>query len=425
MENVAQKQQHMGKKGLLLAVLSCVGFVSLSHAAVITSPGSPSLIRSTKSANDVGQTVGDRIIIIDDGVTPNSASGTTVTATTTNLSSGLPRTLTLNNQPTSTVFPNQYARSITYDPNLTAPWTLTVANGSNSATVTTPSLVGVNTIPFASSVTISGSSNNPTFSWQYPANSVDGVIINIFNRSQPLPGGGFNVVYATTLPGTANSFIVPTVLAGGQTLQLGTPYAIDIYGVQSRNSSLAISNHNSAAWSEAFFDFTRLPTGSPLVNLPLLTPSGSYQYTMSVVAGLEVFIDPTIAVGYDYQIGAGDPNFASVQLPSIQAGTFSLAYNVGGSLLSTMVAPGGTFTFPTGGVSEFEVTGIDPSLLLDPNNTTAFVTGLTFTADGLFTGTQTPITINVAAPEPASFTVLTSSVLGVVLARCRRRSRSA
>lgn len=146
---------------------------------------------------------------------------------------------------------------------------------------------------------------------------------------------------------------------------------------------------------------------------------------MSVVAGLEVFIDPTIAVGYDYQIGAGDPNFASVQLPSIQAGTFSLAYNVGGSLLSTMVAPGGTFTFPTGGVSEFEVTGIDPSLLLDPNNTTAFVTGLTFTADGLFTGTQTPITINVAAPEPASFTVLTSSVLGVVLARCRRRSRSA
>jgi PEP-CTERM motif len=73
-----------------------------------------------------------------------------------------------------------------------------------------------------------------------------------------------------------------------------------------------------------------------------------------------------------------------------------------------------------GGVSEFEVFGIDPGLGLDPENPTAFITGLTFESAGNFTGTMTPITANV--PEPASLTLVTSGLLGLCLV-WRRRAR--
>ena len=43
------------------------------------------------------------------------------------------------------------------------------------------------------------------------------------------------------------------------------------------------------------------------------------------------------------------------------------------------------FFFGAGGVSAFEVTGIDPSANLDPGNAGAFVTGLTFVSAGPFT----------------------------------------
>jgi hypothetical protein len=85
-----------------------------------------------------------------------------------------------------------------------------------------------------------------------------------------------------------------------------------------------------------------------------------------------------------------------------------------------MVAPGGTFDLPDGGVTSFDVTGIDPSLMLNPGDTTAFVTGLTFTADGTFTGTQTPITENV--PEPSTIVILGSALAGLLLSGRRHLS---
>jgi hypothetical protein len=42
------------------------------------------------------------------------------------------------------------------------------------------------------------------------------------------------------------------------------------------------------------------------------------------------------------------------------------------------------FDFAPGGVSEFEVLGIDPNLGLDPTNPIAFITALTFESAGKF-----------------------------------------
>ena len=94
------------------------------------------------------------------------------------------------------------------------------------------------------------------------------------------------------------------------------------------------------------------------------------------------------------------------------------------SFLSTEVFldAGVQYFFPTGGVSDFTVTGIDPAAELDPADTSAFVTGLTFVSDGSFTGTMTPITAVVATPEPGSIVLLTSGLLGLLLFRRGRRS---
>jgi PEP-CTERM motif-containing protein len=61
-----------------------------------------------------------------------------------------------------------------------------------------------------------------------------------------------------------------------------------------------------------------------------------------------------------------------------------------------------------------------------PGDTTAFITGLTFESDGMFTGTQTPITEAVAAaPEPSSAALFASGLLGLRLLRRRRRPNCA
>jgi hypothetical protein len=415
----------MNAKTLLTTSFVALGaLISPAFASPITL-GPASLILSEVAANDVGKTTGERITIIEDGVQPNSAGGTTGVASTVNSSTGASVTGTLTNNPSNTVFPNQFGHSVAYDPGLVQPWTLTFTNGANTATATTPSLVGVTPIPFASSVTISGSAANPTFSWVYPATGpsgsagVNGTIINIYEH---LPAGGIDTVYATGLPSTVNSFTVPTALAGGLSLTNGTLYTIDIYGVQLRNTALPISNQNSQAWSQAFFDFTPLPAGSPVVNLPAVTSSGAYQYNLTVVAGQTVFVDPTVAVGYSFAIGAGDPNFASVLLPAVQANPFDVSFMYNGMDFNDMVMPETIFDFPNGGVGAFTVTGIDPADGLHPADTTAFITGLTFAGDGTFNGTQTPITEEVAAtPEPGSISLLATGLLGWPLLRRRQK----
>ena len=79
------------------------------------------------------------------------------------------------------------------------------------------------------------------------------------------------------------------------------------------------------------------------------------------------------------------------------------------------------YNFAAGGVSKFMVLGIDASLGLDPNNSTAFVTQVTFTDDGVFTGTMTAIT---AVPEPSTWAMMILGFAGVGFLAYRRRSQA-
>lgn len=76
---------------------------------------------------------------------------------------------------------------------------------------------------------------------------------------------------------------------------------------------------------------------------------------------------------------------------------------------------GQLFDFGSLGVDRFEVLGIDPNLGLDPNNGTAFITDLTFVGPGRFTGTMTPITLEIAVPvpEPSTWAMMFVSFAGI------------
>jgi hypothetical protein len=144
-------------------------------------------------------------------------------------------------------------------------------------------------------------------------------------------------------------------------------------------------------------------------------------FDLMVAPGITYYLDPKVATGYIYQTGAGNPNFASVELPNIGNPNPYELYSWDGTsfVFDTMLAAGTLHDFVGDGVSKFEVLGIDPSLDLDPTNSTAFITALTFEDDGSFTGTMTPIT----TPEPASLTLLTAGLLGFGLIRRRRTPR--
>jgi hypothetical protein len=338
--------------------------------------------------------------------------------------------------------PNNCANSTPYNvnaPRTASPWTFTFTRaGETPLIVTGPSLAGTGfRAPQPTSVTIRGSGTRPTIAWTLPPGYVpDGFRVQLHDKSRILGNGTADIIHSVGISPTDTSYSFPAVLSSGRSLVVGGNYSINFEVIETRDNLPFTGGNNGRIISRASSWFAFTPLGDsapPSVFLPEVgsdpnpgdTFGAAYVFSVDQVGPSSVtYIDPLVAIGYDYAIGSGNPNFASVIFPNIGDGKFELHFEGTSGPEIMMVEAGDQFFFRAGGVSTFSVRGIEESAGLDPNNVTAFVTGLTFVSEGAFTGTMTPLTVFVV-PEPETYALMLIGVSFVGYAARRGSKRFA
>lgn len=412
---------------LFLLLASGLGPAEVEATPIGIAGATVNMFRDTRSANNIGINQGDRLQYGASVI--GGSAGTSLGA------SYGPTGFTDPQEACSpiAVNPSFCSNSTAYNINRTLePWTLRFERPNETPVqIPGPSLAGTDVaVPFPVNVTISGSGLTPAISWTVPGGFVaDAVRINIFDRGVPLPNGQADQIHVAQVNPASGTYAIPTVLSSGQQLGFGGQYVFSVQLIDTRGDpNVFLSTGNNAEIlrrSSSFFNFTPLAGDAPpSVFLPTVA-DGIFNFAVTDVGPSSVtYIDPFVAVGYDYAIGAGDPNFASVLLPTgIGDNLFDLLLWNGSAFVDSGIdLIGGTqFFFGGLGVDRFAIRGIEISAGLDPNDVAAFITGLTFVRNGSFTGTMTPITVEVSAvPEPGTVALVLCAVLGLTTGRRRR-----
>ena len=205
---------------------------------------------------------------------------------------------------------------------------------------------------------------------------------------------------------------------------------------QPHSLKIAISDTNDEILDSGLFvaNLTGLTLGpgtdpsDPLMPNPNDDPADGFDFLIDVGdlgvgidPSMPIFIDPYVATGYVYT--SFGPNFATVLLPEIGDNLYDLYVWDGMDYVFLDVISGGvTYDFLSNwdplGVGQFKIEGIETSAGLDPNDPTAFITGLTFVSGGTIAVNQSPIQTYV--PAPGSLALLGLGLLGLAGMRKRK-----
>jgi len=332
--------------------------------------------RDIRGSNTVHYLTGDTLIF---GARVSPTEGTTVEA----CQGGVCYDLPLIAHP---VDPNEFSRAIRYDPVLTGKWEITATNGLHRDVAETNAVGDVGPLPFVRNTRISGTGLTPTIKWDLPVNSTEpfthlqvGIFDDVINKK---------IYDSSLLTASTRSFIVPEGLLNETGRYVFRVMLVNVNGKTNNRST-------------TFINFRPLPGGGPdEVYFPVVD-NGVFKFDFDVEKNVPVFIDPEVVIGYEYVMGVDDTvKFASITLPEVGDNLFDL-YLFDGSafyLAKDNLASGDKYIFNPEGVDRFRILGIEKSARLDPNDVAAFITELTFTDTGQFTGTMTPINILVDVP---------------------------
>jgi hypothetical protein len=328
-----------------LAALAAAALLALPAAAAPVSISTPFINLENRNINSMGFTAGQFLRIGAVSVTPNGAAGTTGVGLHV-LPDGSLLSLPIGFIP-SPLNPNFFQRLMADAPERRGGWRLSFSNGSDSAFRDLSISPDARQVGFVNSITLSGSSLLPTFGWTPPPDTVvNAYRINIYDKSLVAPGNSGQVLSRDLPPGTTAYTVDPAhFTVPGQAFAEGRRYSIEIGVIQTKDGSGNSGNVNLQAISRTYADFTPNTGGGPPVNLPVVLENGSYQFDMAVEPGVMYYIDPEVAIGYDYEIGAGDPLFATLDLPeAIGDGLFDIF--TGTQTPITVTLPDGTVPEP-------------------------------------------------------------------------------
>lgn len=275
-------------------------------------------------------------------------------------------------------------------------------NGITTVATTAPAFDKDSLPPFVTDLRVTGGLT-PTLTWLVPPGptpSAASIQVRIID-AESADGSRITqsrLLHAKNLPATTTSYTLNEIFSNAA---LGFPAALEIgkrYEVAVQLDLIAGGSIKGR--SRTFFEYSPLTTTSAgvAVYLPSVGPTGAFKFDVTVNATDSYLIDPVIAVGYIYEVGAADPNFRSVSLPNIGDGQFTIdVFDPGlGQYRPGFAASANTnydfvaMGYPLG-VAKFRVKGIEAWAALDASNTTAFVTDVGFVAAGRFTGTMVPI----------------------------------
>lgn len=461
-------RRHRTRYPLTLPGLALTVFVSVSSApssvtaaeTLANVDGTVFNLRTFDGPNNVGVNPGDRILT---GAFFSPVSGTSVTMSQVSATGAInPSTGTTTFGPyvlpplNSPAIPYEFSVTYDYGPaagsGLLGAWNIQAANASTSnplVEVQTPSIANATLMPLATDLRMTMNGGVSVVNWNNP-NSASWIDIHIHDLSVPreyfgLPPSqyvGFAPIVHeessrlpnvdTRLPGNATSFTIPTQFSSGLELDVTHQYALSVIRYQTEQQTVnGVERDWVVSRSRTFVSFNAagfagFPVPPETVYLPTVTSAPDltateFSFHIGSVGTDLIYLDPAVAIGYEYVAGAGDPAFRSVRLPDIGDGQFiiqSFDENTGQWVDLMAAVAGNEILFGPSGLRRFRVMGIEADANLDPNDPTAFVTGVSFVTSGQFTGRMIAV-----VPEPSTWALLLLGA-GLIAPRLDVRSRT-